>query len=236
MEPHGLAAGQRRECSIQLAGWGSRAGIAAEDEGACWIGFQGVGTHQWEQCASKDAVLSAGLGLCGKANFAGVACMSLKLAIPDLRRLPSASHLSLLPPLFRQVTLERVGNRTNAGDMESQWFYKWLQATWPWHVVGQFAALYIFGGFPAVVWGGALRMVWVYHVTWFVNSASHVWGDQTYNTGDLSRNNWWVSVPRGRGQGQGQGQGQGTGGLGGAQHPGGRVEEGRPSCEEPGTA
>lgn len=112
------------------------------------------------------------------------------------------------------MTLERVGNRTNAGDMESQWFYKWLQATWPWHVVGQFAALYIFGGFPAVVWGGALRMVWVYHVTWFVNSASHVWGDQTYNTGDLSRNNWWVSVPRGRGQCQGQCQGQGTAGLG----------------------
>jgi fatty-acid desaturase len=32
----------------------------------------------------------------------------------------------------------------------------------------------------------------VYHVTWFVNSAAHVWGSQSYNTGDLSRNNWWV--------------------------------------------
>jgi hypothetical protein len=26
----------------------------------------------------------------------------------------------------------------------------------------------------------------------FVNSASHVWGYQDYNTGDQSRNNWWV--------------------------------------------
>ena len=91
-----------------------------------------------------------------------------------------------------QVTLQRVGNRNNANDMESQWFYRWLQATWPWHVVGQFAVLFALGGLPALVWGGALRIVWVYHITWFVNSASHVWGNQTYNTGDLSRNNWWV--------------------------------------------
>jgi stearoyl-CoA desaturase (delta-9 desaturase) len=76
--------------------------------------------------------------------------------------------------------------------MESQWFYRWLQATWPWHVVGQFAVLFALGGLPAMVWGGALRMVWVYHITWFVNSASHVWGYQTYNTGDLSRNNWYA--------------------------------------------
>jgi fatty-acid desaturase len=36
----------------------------------------------------------------------------------------------------------------------------------------------------------AVRLVWVYHVTWFVNSASHVWGTQPWNTGDLSKNNW----------------------------------------------
>ena len=50
---------------------------------------------------------------------------------------------------------------------------------------------WVAGGLPALVWGGALRAVWVYHVTWFVNSASHVWGSQAFNTGDQSRNNWW---------------------------------------------
>ena len=45
-----------------------------------------------------------------------------------------------------------------------------------WHVVAMFAALFAFGGLPAVIWGGALRAVWVYHITWFVNSASHCWG------------------------------------------------------------
>eukprot|EP00983_Pelagomonas_calceolata_P073558 1152173-Pelagomonas_calceolata.AAC.2 len=56
----------------------------------------------------------------------------------------------------------------------------------------QFALLFAFGGFPAVVWGGALRMVWVYHITWAVNSVTHCWGNQQYNTGDLSRNVWCV--------------------------------------------
>jgi len=102
------------------------------------------------------------------------------------------SHMGWL--LDNSATLERVSNRGNASDLESQWFYRWLQATWPWHVVGQFVALYLIGGFPAMVWGGALRMCWVYHITWFVNSASHCWGYQTFNTGDLSRNNWWVAI------------------------------------------
>ncbi|KAG1658363.1 hypothetical protein FOA52_005744 [Chlamydomonas sp. UWO 241] len=102
------------------------------------------------------------------------------------------SHAGWL--LDNDVTIKRVGDRTNASDMESQWFYRWLGQTWPWHVVGQFALLFALGGLPALVWGGALRVCWVYHITWFVNSASHVWGNQTYNTGDLSRNNWWVGI------------------------------------------
>lgn len=89
-----------------------------------------------------------------------------------------------------QTTLERVHDRNNAKDMESQAWYRWIRDTYVWHVVAQLAALYAIGGLGGVVWGGALRMVWVYHITWFVNSASHCWGYQSYNTGDLSRNNW----------------------------------------------
>ena len=68
--------------------------------------------------------------------------------------------------------------RGNTGDMDSQPFYRFIQRTYGWHVVAQLAALYLLGGLPALVWGGALRAVWVYHITWFVNSASHVWGYQ----------------------------------------------------------
>ena len=84
----------------------------------------------------------------------------------------------MLQPSLLQATLERVGVRGNTGDMDSQPFYRFIQRTYGWHVVAQFAALFLAGGLPAVVWGGALRAVWVYHITWFVNSASHVWGYQ----------------------------------------------------------
>lgn len=62
--------------------------------------------------------------------------------------------------------------------MDVQPFYRFIEKTYIWHVVAMFVALFAAGGLPAVVWGGALRAVWVYHVTWFVNSASHVWGNQ----------------------------------------------------------
>jgi stearoyl-CoA desaturase (delta-9 desaturase) len=102
------------------------------------------------------------------------------------------SHMGWL--LDHQTTLERVHDRTNATDMYNDPFYRHLEKYYGLHVAAQFLALYALGGLPALVWGGALRIVWVYHITWFVNSAAHVWGNQTYNTGDLSRNNWWVGI------------------------------------------
>jgi stearoyl-CoA desaturase (delta-9 desaturase) len=49
-------------------------------------------------------------------------------------------------------------------------------------------------GASFVVWGVFLRTATVWHVTWSVNSLSHIWGYQNYETGDHSRNNWLVSV------------------------------------------
>jgi stearoyl-CoA desaturase (delta-9 desaturase) len=54
--------------------------------------------------------------------------------------------------------------------------------------------LYAFGGWSFIVWGVFVRSVIVYHATWFVNSASHVWGYRSYKTTDDSRNNWWVAI------------------------------------------
>ena len=39
-----------------------------------------------------------------------------------------------------------------------------------------------------------LRLCLVLHATWFVNSASHIWGYRNYTTTDQSRNNWWVAI------------------------------------------
>lgn len=49
-------------------------------------------------------------------------------------------------------------------------------------------------GLSWFIWGGCIRSVLVYHVTWFVNSASHTWGYRNYETSDHSTNLWWVSI------------------------------------------
>jgi len=49
-------------------------------------------------------------------------------------------------------------------------------------------------GISLVVWGMFVRMTFVLHSTWLVNSASHLWGYRTYDTRDDSRNNWFVAL------------------------------------------
>ena len=55
-------------------------------------------------------------------------------------------------------------------------------------------ALFLMGGWPFVIWGIFVRLVVVYHITWFVNSATHQYGYRNYRTDDLSTNNWWVAI------------------------------------------
>ena len=57
---------------------------------------------------------------------------------------------------------------------------------------------YLVGSWPLaiswLVWAVFVRMVFVLHSTWLVNSASHIWGYRNYETRDDSRNNWWVAL------------------------------------------
>ena len=50
------------------------------------------------------------------------------------------------------------------------------------------------------VWGGVIRLGFVYHLTWSVNSICHIWGTRRFNTKDESRNNW-ILGPIGCGEG-----------------------------------
>ncbi|KAL2462754.1 Palmitoyl-monogalactosyldiacylglycerol delta-7 desaturase [Forsythia ovata] len=102
------------------------------------------------------------------------------------------SHMSWL--FDTNSIVKKCGKSNNVGDLEKQSFYKFLQSTYIIHPIALGALLYALGGFPYIVWGMGVRIVWVYHITWLVNSACHVWGKQAWNTGDLSKNNWWVGV------------------------------------------
>jgi len=62
-------------------------------------------------------------------------------------------------------------------------------------------ALYFWGeavspglGWSFVIWGIFVRMVVVFHCTWFVNSATHKFGYRTYECDDTSTNCWWVAL------------------------------------------
>jgi fatty-acid desaturase len=49
-------------------------------------------------------------------------------------------------------------------------------------------------GAQVFVWGVLVRTVYVWHITWLVNSASHRWGYRNYETDDRSRNNVVVAL------------------------------------------
>ena len=45
-----------------------------------------------------------------------------------------------------------------------------------------------------LVWGVFVRTVLVWHITWSVNSLTHLFGYRTYKTDEDSRNNWFVAL------------------------------------------
>ncbi|GAA0142703.1 hypothetical protein Leryth_001225 [Lithospermum erythrorhizon] len=89
---------------------------------------------------------------------------------------------------------KRNGRRKNVDDLEKQPFYRFIRRTYFLHPTALAAILYALGGFPYIVWGMGVRIVSVYHSTFLVNSAAHIWGNQAWNTGDNSKNNWWVGL------------------------------------------
>lgn len=49
-------------------------------------------------------------------------------------------------------------------------------------------------GLSVVVWAVLLRTVIVWHITWSVNSLTHLFGYRSHETQDDSRNNWFVAL------------------------------------------
>lgn len=87
-------------------------------------------------------------------------------------------------------------------DLQSDPFMRFIEKTYLlWHVALGAAILVIgwlvwgpWTGLSLLVYGSFLRLVWVMHVTWAVNSACHMWGYRNYGTPDDSRNLWWVAL------------------------------------------
>src|SRR5690606_21536041 len=65
-----------------------------------------------------------------------------------------------------------------ARDLTVDPYYRWLERIPSQLLIQAIAAAVLFaiGGIGMVIWGIFVRLVFVYHVTWFVSSAAHMWG------------------------------------------------------------
>ncbi|KAI4324693.1 hypothetical protein MLD38_030157 [Melastoma candidum] len=102
------------------------------------------------------------------------------------------SHITWL--FDYNLMLHKRGGPTNVRDLEKQPFYRFLRRTWVVHPLGLGLLLYSLGGLPFLVWGMGVRTSLFYHITFSANSVCHTWGNQAWNTGDSSRNNWLVAI------------------------------------------
>lgn len=79
---------------------------------------------------------------------------------------------------------------------------RFFEATYAWWLLMSGLVMlgmgYAFGGWTGAIsmllWAGCVRITLSYHSTWFVNSATHLWGYRNYETRDMSRNLWWVAL------------------------------------------
>jgi fatty-acid desaturase len=112
------------------------------------------------------------------------------------------------PAIYNLSTYDRY-----ARDLFADRFYKNVERPRIWRTIHlvQWATFLILGtavgavltgefvgalqlGLSWLVWGVVVRTVAVWHITWSVNSVTHIWGYRNYQTGDDSRNNWLVGL------------------------------------------
>ncbi len=111
------------------------------------------------------------------------------------------SHVLWLLPRHSSW-LQRRWQRRYAPDLLRDRFMRFLTKSYVWWHLGAGVALFgvgwlgwnFFTGVSFVVYGVFVRLVYVWHITWMVNSATHIWGYRTYETTDNSRNNWFVGL------------------------------------------
>ena len=79
-------------------------------------------------------------------------------------------------------------------DLRKDKFHVWI-SEWHWVPMVVLAVItFAIGGWPCLLWGVFFRTVVGLHATWFVNSATHMWGTRRFITTDNSTNSFWVAI------------------------------------------
>jgi len=95
------------------------------------------------------------------------------------------------------------GNKERyAPDLMKDPLIRWIDRTFVLWVLAGLAFPFLLGGLigqsweaalTGLLWGGAVRMLVVHHVTYSINSLCHFFGRQAFDTGDESRNLAWLA-------------------------------------------
>ena len=98
-------------------------------------------------------------------------------------------------------------NGANSRDLHKFPELKFLQRHYITFVLAQLVALFALGyglnaiypdlgtsGAQMLVWGFFISTVFLWHITFMVNSVCHTWGNRPYETGDASTNNVFIGI------------------------------------------
>ena len=82
----------------------------------------------------------------------------------------------------------------HAPDLARDPYYRFLNQYFLLMQVPLALVLYAFGGWSFVIYGIFVRAVLLWHCTWLINSANHMFGYRNFESDDNSRNLWWVAL------------------------------------------
>jgi stearoyl-CoA desaturase (Delta-9 desaturase) len=101
------------------------------------------------------------------------------------------------------IHTHRGARKRYAPDLVADPVVSWIDRTFIWWAVAGLAAAFALGwliggtftaALTGLLWGGAVRMLVLHHVTYSINSLCHFFGRRRFDTGDESRNLAWLSV------------------------------------------
>jgi stearoyl-CoA desaturase (delta-9 desaturase) len=100
------------------------------------------------------------------------------------------------------IHTQRGSKERYAPDLLKDPLIRWIDRTFVLWVLAGLAVPFLLGGLigrsweaalTGLLWGGAVRMLVVHHVTYSINSLCHFFGRQAFDTGDESRNLAWLA-------------------------------------------
>jgi fatty-acid desaturase len=94
----------------------------------------------------------------------------------------------------RDEFFNKEAYRRFAPDMARDRYYQFLDRYFLFLQIPLAAVLYALGGWQFVLYGIFVRTVLVWHSTWFINSATHMFGYRNFDSEDNSRNLWWAAL------------------------------------------